>query len=221
MANIEKYDIEEIDGLLNHYSRATISDNVDISRTDLNYNLAPAREISERDYLQKLLDANHHINRKDLKVAFDVIVTCPQNVPENLHRRFFEESYRFLVERYGGSRTGLTNADDNIISAHVHLDEKTPHMHVCIAPIRFDEKKGISKFDCKNIVNRQDLRTLHSDLSCHMQNVGLGAAAVHNHGTLYKKIEINGNEKYVPCSLNELRSYNRERLHERTVERNR
>jgi len=216
MANVQKYDMSQISGLLRHYDRTMISDNVDVSRTPMNYNLAPHHSAKKR--LDELLDNVQHIKRKNLKVACDVVVTCPSNVPERLRDNFFREVYNFLQNRYGAN-TGLNNASDNVLGAWVHNDEQTPHMHFCFAPIRYDSVKHISKFDCKNIINRHDLQTLHGDLQKHMQANGLGAAKVANGGTLYKRIEINGNEKFVPCTIKDLRQYEREHLHIRDRER--
>lgn len=218
MANVEKYDLAQIGGLSKHYERSTSSENVDSSRSDQNYNLAPELEVKE--HLKELLNNVHHINRRNLKVACDVVVTCPQNVPENLREDFFKKTYDFMVNRYC-TNTGLPSVSDNVLSAWVHMDEKTPHMHFCFAPIRFDTEKGISKFDCKNIINRNDLRTLHSDFQKYMQSNGMGAAKVANGGTLYKRIEVNGNERFVPATIKDLRSYERERLHTHNFERER
>ena len=210
MANVEKYDLLQINGLLKHFDRTFISDNIDHERTHLNYNLAPVDNAKER--LNELLENVKHINRKDLKVACDIVVTCPQNVPETLRAVFFKKTYEFMSTRYG-SKTGLLKAEDNVLSAWVHMDEKTPHLHFCFAPIRYDNQKGVSKFDCKNIINRQDLRTLHGDFQKFMSENGFGAAKVSNGGTLYKRIEINGNERFVPCSIKDLRQNEREHLH--------
>ena len=216
MANVEKYDFSQISGLLRHFDRTIISENVDTSRTELNYNLAPTGNAKE--HLNELLKNVQHINRKNLKVACDVVITCPQNVPERLREDFFKKTYEFMLNRYG-THTGLSNASDNVLSAWVHNDEKSPHMHFCFAPIRFDDEKGYSKFDCKNIINRKDLRTLHNDFQKYMQANGLGAAKVSNGGTLYKRIEVNGNERFIPATIKDLRKYEREHLHERERER--
>ena len=43
-------------------------------------------------------------------------------------KRFFQEVYRFLIDRYGVR---------NVISAYVHMDEvgNTPHMHFSFIPV--------------------------------------------------------------------------------------
>ena len=48
-------------------------------------------------------------------------------------KQFFELSYKFLSERYG---------EKNVISAYVHKDETTPHMHFLFIPIVDDKKRN-------------------------------------------------------------------------------
>ena len=45
---------------------------------------------------------------------------------ERMQELFFEETYAFLSERYGAQ---------NVISAYVHLDERSPHMHFAFVPV--------------------------------------------------------------------------------------
>lgn len=61
---------------------------------------------------------------------------------------FFEQSYNFFAERYG---------KENILSAVVHLDEATPHMHLYLMPITPD-----GRLCCKDLFTRQELLDLHT-----------------------------------------------------------
>ena len=55
---------------------------------------------------------------------------------EQVERLFFERTYRFLCDRYG---------EQNVISAYVHKDEKTPHMHFAFVPVTEDKKQSVRK----------------------------------------------------------------------------
>jgi len=46
-------------------------------------------------------------------------------------REFFERAYSFIAERIG---------EQNIFSAIVHMDEYTPHMHLCFVPLTRDNR---------------------------------------------------------------------------------
>ena len=73
-------------------------------------------------------------------------------------RRFFEESKAFLTEFVGA---------ENVISAMVHMDEKTPHMHFLHVPVTPDGRLNANK-----IYTRQSLRKLQSELPAYLQSRG-------------------------------------------------
>ena len=73
-------------------------------------------------------------------------------------RRFFEESKAFLTDFVGA---------ENVISAMVHMDEKTPHMHFLHVPVTPDGRLNANK-----IYTRQSLRKLQSELPAHLQRRG-------------------------------------------------
>ena len=58
-----------------------------------------------------------------------------------------------------------------MVSAYVHMDEVTPHMHFAFVPVVEDKKRGGYKLSAKEAVTREDLRTFHKDLSDHMERV--------------------------------------------------
>jgi len=72
-----------------------------------------------------------------------------ETITENQQKEFFQKSYDWIKERYG---------EENIISANVHLDEKTPHMHVDFVPITKD-----NRLCAKDLFNRKTLFELHND----------------------------------------------------------
>ncbi|PFZ67024.1 MobV family relaxase, partial [Bacillus pseudomycoides] len=103
--------------------------------------------------------------RKDAVVMCEFVVTSDRDFFERLseedpdsQKDFFEEAYNFLKERYG---------EQNIVHAVVHLDEKTPHMHVGMVPIT-EEKK----LSAKQIFNRKELVSLQDDFHTHMVEKG-------------------------------------------------
>ncbi|MFD0944698.1 MobV family relaxase, partial [Savagea faecisuis] len=72
-------------------------------------------------------------------------------------KRFFEESYKLFADRYG---------KQNIVYATVHVDEKTPHMHLGVVPMSDGKLQG------KNVFNRQELLWLQDKFPEHMQKLG-------------------------------------------------
>ena len=145
---------------------------IDPARTHLNYNMCPEGGEQRERLEARLSDPSVKcMNRADVVVYGSWCVTLPTHAPmedENgniiyeereVHHRdgtvttetasklkeisytdeqikqFFELSYKFLSERYG---------EQNVISAYVHMDETTPHMHFLFIPI-VDEKKWNEK----------------------------------------------------------------------------
>lgn len=89
--------------------------------------------------------------RKDAIVLAQCMVTSDLsfflNCDDNQRKSFFKDSFEFIKEVYDYK---------NIISATVHLDEKTPHMHVNFIPITND-----NRLSAKTLLNRDHLRNLH------------------------------------------------------------
>ena len=63
-------------------------------------------------------------------------------------QQFFVDCTRFFTERYG---------EDNIISAVVHMDETTPHIHLNLIPI------SDGRLCAKQLFDRKELQNLQSD----------------------------------------------------------
>lgn len=141
MAHLAKYTRGSIGNLTRHYERAKSektgeyikfsNQDIDVSRTCENYNLAPER--NQLKFIKQRCDEVHCLKRKDVNVMCSWVVTLPKNFDKEKERKFFEECYNFLKDRYGGEK--------NVISAYVHKDEITPHLHYSFVPVIFDSKK--------------------------------------------------------------------------------
>lgn len=167
MAHKQKYTKGAVGHMFQHYDRTkTVPELECPENTCMNYNLADADQPKRQlDFLHQRLSEIKVLNRKDVNVMVDWVVTLPQSLKNNNiddEQRFFKETYKFLNDRYG---------KENVISAYVHKDEITPHMHYAFVPVVEDKKKGGYKLSAKEAITRQDLRTFHKDLSDHMKSV--------------------------------------------------
>lgn len=162
MAHIAKYCKSALGHMLNHYGRQE-NDGVTRSNEDIknelthnNWNLAEnIQPLPQMDFIHKRLSEVKVQNRADVNVMCDWVVTVPKDLPEAEHSEFFKATFDFLMARYG---------QENIISAYVHLDETTPHIHFAFIPVVEDKKKGGFKVSAKEKINRADLRSFHSEL---------------------------------------------------------
>jgi hypothetical protein len=168
MAHFTKFGKAATGHMFAHYERAKDVDgnyiklgnqDIDYNRTQLNYNLAPMRE-SQGDFVRQRCGEVQCLNRKDVKVMCSWIVTAPKSVANTENeRQFFQETYNFLSEKYG---------NENVVSACVHKDEVTPHMHFAFIPIVEDKKKKKLKVSAKECVGVNDLKAFHRELDSYL-----------------------------------------------------
>ena len=171
MANCQKYTRAACGHLFRHYERAKNengeyinfgNEEIDTSRTHLNYNLAPMHSDGQGGFVRERCSEVKMQNRKDVNVMCSWVVTAPHAIREDETEKFFKETYKFLSERYG---------KENIISAYVHMDETTPHIHFAFVPVVRCKKKDILKVSAKELIDKFELKRFHDDLSDYMENI--------------------------------------------------
>lgn len=177
MANYAKYTKGAMGHLTKHYERAKDEDgqyikfgnqDIDTSKTHLNYNLAPNHD--QLDFIHRRLEEVYCMKRKDVNVMCSWIVTAPQDLRPEQEKAFFRESYNFLQEKYG---------QKNVISSYVHMDEKTPHMHFSFIPVVADRKhKQGEKVSAKECVTKIDLQQFHEQLQQHLTEKGISCSVI-------------------------------------------
>jgi hypothetical protein len=171
LAHLMKHTKAVCGHMFKHYERARDEDgeyirfgnqDIDTSLSGSNYNLAPDRGISQGDFLRQRCSEVRLQNRKDVNVMCSWVMTAPKELQEEELNQFFSASYSFLNNRYG---------DENVVSAYVHMDEATPHMHYAFVPVVEDKKNGGYKVSAKEAITRGSLRAFHKDYDAHMTNV--------------------------------------------------
>ena len=163
MAHCMKHTKASCGHMFAHFDRKAehiSNENVDRTRSHLNYNLAAHQQMEQGEFVRQRCSEVRCQNRKDVNVMVSWIVTAPKDLPQQAEPAFFQAAYDFLENRYGRS---------NVVSAYVHMDEVTPHMHFAFVPVTEDRKRGGYKVSAKEVVNRRDLQTFHSDLSKYLE----------------------------------------------------
>ena len=171
MAHAAKYSRGSVGHLIKHYERAKdrngeyikfSNENIDPEKTDLNYNLAAPG--SALEYLHQRLSEVQCAKRKDLNVMCSWVITAPEDLqcrtPEEI-KNFFREVYKFSADRYG---------EANVISAYVHMDEVSPHIHFAFVPVVHDKEKNLDKVSAKDCITRYELGAFQKALSQHCNN---------------------------------------------------
>ncbi|WP_446424381.1 MobV family relaxase [Mailhella sp.] len=165
--HMDKFKRESLRGIQSHNRRERRShSNPDIrhEKSGENYDL---HQPEVRDYARAVQARIESLNlpkavRKDAVVLCGLIVTSDlpffaRLSPEE-QRRFFEESRDFLARFVGR---------ENVISAMIHMDEKTPHMHFLHVPVTPD-----GRLNANAIYTRESLRRLQSEMPEHLQACG-------------------------------------------------
>nr|WP_308623897.1 MobV family relaxase [uncultured Eisenbergiella sp.] len=156
----------------NNEERNYSNQDIDKSRTEQNYNLAPVHEEGLYEFTKNRVN-ELGVVRKTQVWSADWVVTAPCEIKEDGTKcqEFFDKAYQFMETRYGA---------ENTVSAYVHMDETTPHMHYCFVPVQkenvcsLDKATGTlnsetrEKLCAKEVLNRRELRTIHKDIQAYM-----------------------------------------------------
>ena len=163
MANYDKFTKQWLSKMLSHYDRTdeVPKEHIDRSRSHLNYNLAPRADEAQMDIFKKRISEVKVMNRADVNVLCCWVVTMPKTLPVEKEPEFFRNTYEFLENRYG---------KDNVVSAFVHKDEVSPHMHFAFIPVVKDKKRDRLKVNANECVTRLDLQKIHGELQEHLES---------------------------------------------------
>lgn len=171
MAHVEHYtraDMTKVtkEAYREHKNPAAYKNNVDLSKSHLNYTM---RGFDREKFLAEL-DARCVAVMQGRKmqtqtnVISSVVHTCPEELrgdPEK-EKAYFKACYDFCRERYG---------DENVIDAIVHYDEGSPHMTVLTCPVCTSRKTGKTTISSASLFTRRELQQYHPALDKHLESV--------------------------------------------------
>ncbi len=135
-------------GAYKHNERKTrnhSNKNIDSSKTELNYYLKKNElsYIKEFDKIKEKYDLKGQI-RSNSNIMCEMVFTSDQKFFDEIgyeeSKRYFNESYKFICNY-------KNLGEQNIISAVVHMDEDTPHMHLIFIPVVHTTDKQSNKID--------------------------------------------------------------------------
>lgn len=198
-----KYNKSSVNNVLMHIERGIgepdththSNESIDPERTHLNYDLKDRAGLTAYQYYKQRIDDISAATkertgksiRKDAVTLCSWVVTVPKDLDPTKHNDFFQACYAWFSERYG---------EDNIVTAAVHLDETTPHLHLQFTPIVAD--KSYQKLCAKDIETPQSLKTAHRELQRHLSQA-LGCNV-----TMLNGATNNGNKSIVELKIDTL-----------------
>ncbi len=155
-----KYKRENLKGIFRHNERRNknySNDNIDKEKSYLNYSIKSPQYSYEKEFdrIKEKYNLKGQI-KKVSNIACEYIITSDhdffERIGEEETRSFFETAYKF-VAKYKNL------GEQYIISAKVHRDEQTPHMHLIFLPVvHTTDKKGnsIDKLACSEFWKAKD-----------------------------------------------------------------
>lgn len=131
-----KYKGPEISGIEAHNERTkekyASNPDIDPSRTHLNFHLIKPERKYRAESEKQIAEAGCRTRSDSVRVVEALITATPEFFKGKKRaeiKEFFNEALEFIKQN---------QAPETIISAVVHLDEKSPHMHLCFVPLTED-----------------------------------------------------------------------------------
>ena len=156
----QKYKRENLKGIFRHNERKNenySNKNIDKEKSHLNYSLKDPRYSYEKEFERIRKEYNLKGQIKTVSnIACEYIITSDNEffnrIGEKETRRFFETAYKFVCEY-------KNLGEQYILSAKIHNDEDTPHLHLVFLPVvHTKDKKGnaIDKLACSEFWKEKD-----------------------------------------------------------------
>ncbi|MBS1296857.1 MobV family relaxase [Clostridioides difficile] len=193
VCHVAKYSRNNIVGIQKHNQRQNKSyknKDIDITKSNKNIDFENKTRIKYLEKVEKIIKENRtkgKVIRKDaILMCENVISASPEfflGMEQSEKEKYFKYAYEFLKDRYG---------DKNIVSATVHFDETTPHMHFNFVPITSD-----GKLSARDLITRIELKKIQNELPRFLQSKGFNIKRGHEHSKArhmqpedYKKQQI-------------------------------
>lgn len=167
VARMEKMKSDNLVGCGNHNLRLTkghSNPDIDVELSYLNYDLIGVTNSYKVD-IEKYINENKSSSRairKDAVLINEWIITSDKPFFDKLSpeetKKYFETAVDYFGEKFGR---------DNIRYAQVHLDERTPHMHMGIVPFTQDWK-----LSAKTVFGKETLKKIQDELPRYLQERG-------------------------------------------------
>ena len=208
-----KYKGPEIGHIEAHNERAkgkyASNPDVDTSRSHFNFHLVTPERKYRAEAEKQIAEAGCR-TRSDSVRMVEVLVTASPDFfkgkKQSEVKAYFTEALKFIEEH---------QPKDTIISAVVHMDEKTPHMHLCFVPLTEDKR-----LSAKDIVgNKKKLTWWQDEFWKHMvkkyPNLERGESAgetgrTHIPTRLFKEaVHLNRTKDQIMAILNDINPFNK------------
>lgn len=153
------------------------NEDIDSSRSHLNYDLIDdERTLYKRvqSRVQALKENGSRVQKNSV-VMYSNVITLPSEMHDTLskeeEKRYFEVATDYFKNRFG---------EENVVSAKVHLDETTPHMHLHFIPVNAE-----GRLSARTAMSRPMMNEMHDQLPAHMREHGFDVVRGDSRDNLY------------------------------------
>ena len=156
----EKYKRENLKGIYRHNERRNknySNKNINQELSYLNYSLKDCKHSYEKEF--DLLKEKYNLKgqiKTVSNIVCEYIITSDKEFFNSIGaeetKRYFETAYKFVCDY-------KNLGEQYVLSAKVHMDEETPHMHLVFIPVvHTKDKKGndIDKIACSEFWKEKD-----------------------------------------------------------------
>ena len=133
-----KYKGPEIGHIESHNERTkekyASNPDVDTARSHLNFHLVTPQRKYRAEAEKQIAEAGCRTRSDSVRVVEALVTASPEffnGKKKGEVKAYFQEALDFIQKH---------QSKDTIISAVVHMDEKTPHMHLCFVPLTEDKR---------------------------------------------------------------------------------
>lgn len=157
MTGIQIHDRREKDGT------SHTNEDIDWTKTSENIDLLEQQERFRTVVNNRIAELElKRAPRSDATVMCQCLVTSDKAFFDKMSRQeqteYFKHSFEFIKKRYG---------EKNLVSATIHYDERTPHMHVNFVPVTSD-----GRLSAKDLFSPKSLRVLQDDYNRFVREKG-------------------------------------------------
>ena len=133
-----KYKGPEIGHIESHNERTkekyASNPDADTSRSHLNFHLVTPQRKYRAEAEKQIAEAGCRTRSDSVRVVEALVTATPEffkSKKKSEVKAYFQEALDFIKQN---------QKPETIISAVVHMDEKTPHMHLCFVPLTKDKR---------------------------------------------------------------------------------
>ena len=162
--NAQKNKMSDIKGKENEQERKGLIRNkdIDLSKTHLNYDLVESNFNLYQRIKKRVEEVreNSRIQKNSVVDVSNIITLNKEQFEEwgeDKSKGYFREVYNYFCNEFG---------EEKVVSAKVHMDETTPHMHLHFVPI----KDG--KLQCRSVLNQSRFNKVHTNVPKYLQEKG-------------------------------------------------